>query len=116
MNPDEQCLPENEPPIPLPYRKSKRFYPGGMEIPEPPREYDPDCFKIVQGNGNNGSPATPAAINSDSNDGNQIVDPSHQQYNNINGNHLASGIGAHDDGDDILGNTVSGNDDIFKTP
>lgn len=85
------------------YKKSKRLYGGGVEVP------DPECELIVHGNG------PLAKISSDSIRDNQITDSVHLQHPDDNGNPLTSDIAAHGDED---GNNVPVVNDIdtFNMP
>lgn len=77
----------------MPYKKTKRFYPGGLEVP------GPDCELITHGKDNNGNSATLAKVSGDSIGDNQITDLAHHQHNN-NDNRLTLDIAAPDDGDE----------------
>lgn len=74
MNPLEQCPEDNVPEVPIPFKKSKRYYPDGVEIPEQnkiPEQYNPNCYMVVHGNGKNGSPVPMVESSSDSIEDNQ---------------------------------------------
>lgn len=79
----------------MPYKKSKRFYPGGVEVP------GPDCELITHDKDSNGSPATLAKVSGDRIGDNQINDLAHHQYSN-NNNHITLEIAAPDDGNDNI--------------
>lgn len=68
MDPEEQCY--EDPPVPLPYKKHRRFYPGGEEEGPKLNIPNPKCFYIVDDSGKTESPVNSAEISSDSIDNN----------------------------------------------
>lgn len=84
MNPVDQCLGTTPGLPPLPLQKSKRFFPGGVEVPE---KDNPDCLLIVDNDGS--TPILAETGNSD---------------------HLTSEIAVDDDGDDYQDSIFAIND------
>ena len=67
MDPKDQCVDE-DPPVPMPYRKRKRFDAGGVGLP---KVFNPNCYFVTDDNGNKDGLGPLAETGRDSIDDNQ---------------------------------------------